>query len=422
MRIIRTFFIITGLAFAAIVWAAFSPSQWQYRKAIVLQGTGYIRLNLDAEAFAGLQPDLRDLRVADSTGLETPYQVVVERQAREERHRQLAVFDNAYTPGQFQSLVVDLGENGGAHNWLSILTPEREFQKQVEISGSHDRMSWQVLKSDGYIFAHAEPRRNFFAKETALTYPQATFRYLKLKVFSDAPFTVNGVEVTERVAESAKEVTFTPEFSQTEDATAQTSILALDFGQSGLPTHAVKLVSDTTVNFDRLAEIFASDDGASWRALGSAYLFRITQPKFTGANFTLRYPETASRYLRIVILNGDDQPISFIAAVATGTLRSVVFNASPDQPYFLYYGIPPAYLAQVRYPNYDLERIFPYLEVSQIPGATLGPQQTNPAYVAPALPVVPFTERYPWLLPGVLVIVALALLGFILRFVKQVKR
>ena len=415
MRFLRSIVLIAGLAVATIAWAAFAPPAWQYRKEITVQQSGYVRLNLDAEAFAGLQADLRDLRVADSTGLETPYKVVVERQAPEVRRRQLAVFDNAYTPGQFQSLVVDLGESGVAHNWLSILTPEREFQKQVEIAGSDDRMSWQVLKSDGYIFAHAEPRRNFSAKETSLTYPQSTFRYLRLKVFSDTPFTVSGVEVTERVAASAKDVVFTPTFIQVEEGLTQSSLLTLDLGQGGLPIQELTLQTAAT-NFNRPVELFASNDATAWRSLGSDYVFRVATEKFRGEHLTLRYPELAARYLRITVFNGDDQPVTFTGATAKGILRSVVFSAIPGQQYFLYYGNP-----QAQRPAYDLERLFPYLEVPAAPGATLSPQQANPAYVAPAAPVMPFTERYPWLLPALLSLVALAMLGLIFRFIKKVQ-
>lgn len=407
-----------GSVFAAsAALAAFTPSAWQYRKPISVQQTGYVRLNLDAEAFAGLQPDLRDLRVVDGSGQEVPFKLVVEREDAAERRRPVSVLNNSYTPGQYQSFMVDLGVSPQTHNWLHIITPEENFQKLVEISGSADAQAWQVLRSEGYIFGHTEPRRGFATQQTTLTYPTATFRYVLVKIFSDTPFGVTGAEVTERVAASAKEIVFSPVFTQTEDVAEQTSVVTLDFGQGGLPTNAVQLVTDTTMNFDRPAEIFSSDDGRTWRKIGSAYLFRITQPRFTGGNFTLRYGETAARYLRIFIYNGDDQPITFFAAVASGILRSVVFNANADQSYFLYYSNPSA-----RYPAYDLERIFPYLEVPQIPGATLAVQEQNPAYMPPAPPVVPFTERYPWLLPSVLVVIALVLLGFILRFVKQVKR
>ncbi len=410
-----------GVGNAAVTWAAFTPSVWQYRKPITVQQTGYVRLNLDAEAFAGLLPDLRDLRVIDGTGVEVPFKLVVEREAGQVLPRRVAVYNNAYTPGQFQSFVVDLGASVPPHNWLRILTPERNFQKLVEIAGSDDGVNWQILRSEGYIFGHAEPRRNFAAQETTLTYPRATFRYLRVKIISETPFAVSGAEVTERVAPSAKEITFTPAFSQAEDAAAQSSLLTLDFGQAGLPTNAVKLVTDTTVNFSRPAEIYASDDGTNWRPIGSGNLFRIIQPKFTGANFRLSYPETAARYLRIAVYNGDDQPIPFIAAVASGTLRSVVFNAQAGASYFLYYGIPSAAYAEVRYPIYDLERLFPYLEVPGAAGATLGSQQPNPAYAPPAPPIVPFSERFPWLLPSVLVVVALGLLALMFQFIRRIK-
>lgn len=417
MRHLRIIAVITiALTAATAARAAFSPSQWQFRKAIVLQDTGYIRLNLDAESFAGLQPDLRDLRVVDSGGQEVPFKLVVERQAGDTQERRVAVLNNAYTPDAYQSFMVDVGVTGTSHNWLRILTNEKNFQHRVEIAGSNNAVDWQVLKSDGYIFGHTEPLRSFAVQETSLTYPDATFRYLQVKIFSDLPFTVNGVALAERIAPSAKEVVFTPAFSQTEDAEAQVSVLTLDFGQGGLPTHELTLQT-TALNFDRPAELFSSDDGNRWQRLGSGYFFTIATSKFSGRNLTLNYPETAARYLRISVINGDDQPLAFTGATARGILRSVVFNANLNQQYYLYYGNSTA-----NYPVYDIERIFPYLEVSQIPGATLGPQQINPAYVIPAPPVVPFTERYPWLLPGVLMAIAFVLLGFILYFVKQVKR
>lgn len=411
----RLAIIVAGLLVAQVVSAAFTPSQWQYRKQINVQQTGYVRLNLDAEAFAGLQPDLRDLRVVDGTGAEVPFKLVVEREAGQTRPRRVSLFNNAYTQGQYQSFVVNLGGSGQTHNWIRILTSERNFQKQVEIAGSDDQQNWQVLKSDGYIFGHTEPRRGFVAQETTLTYPTATFRYLRVKIFSATPFPVSGVEVTEQVASFAKEVTFRPAVSQTEDAATQSSVLTLDFGQGGLPTRELTLQTAAT-NFDRPAELWSSTDGQRWRRIGSGYLFRVAQPKFSGSNLTLTYPETAARYLRLDIYNGDDRPLGFTGATARGTLRSVVFNAQRGGQYFLSYGN-----VNARYPEYDLERLFPYLEVPAIAGATLGPKHLNPAFVAPLPPVVPFTERYPWLLPMLLVVVALGLLGLIARFVRQVK-
>lgn len=416
MRCIKITSVFIGIVLASVVWAAFAPSDWQFRKPISVSGSGYLRLNLDAEAFAGLQPDLRDLRVVDGTGTETPFKIVVERTGSDVRTRRLTLFNNAYTPGQFQSFIVRIDTPPGQlHNWLRLVTPEQEFQKQVEIAGSDDQQSWQVLKSDGYIFGHIEPRRGFAAKETSLTYPASTFRYLRVRIFSDAPFPVTGVEVTEQVSASVKEVTFSPALSSVEDREHQTTEVTLDFGQTGLPTRELTLATGA-VNFNRPAELYVSNDNQSWRPLGSGYLFRVAQPKFSGQNLTINYPETAARYLRISVYNGDDQPISFTGATARGTLRSVVFNANPGASYFLYYGN-----AGARYPDYDIERLLPYLEVPAQPGATLGAQQVNPVYVAPAPPVVPFTERLPWLLPSILVVVALGLLALMFQFVKRVK-
>src|SRR6185369_619268 len=76
--------------------------------------------------------------------------------------------------------------------------------------------------------------------------------------------------------------------------------------------------------------------------------------------------------------------------------------------YHLYYGNPKAVP-----PTYDITRISSYLQENTIASAFLGDETTNPAYVAPAGPVVPFTEAHKYLLNTLLVLVVVILLGAI---------
>ena len=91
-----------------------------------------------------------------------------------------------------------------------------------------------------------------------------------------------------------------------------------------------------------------------------------------------------------------------------GLARRLVFSASPDQSYKLYYGNPDA-----QRPSYDIEQVFPYLATEDLPVAELGPEADNPDFVEEVPPPPPFSERYSWLFP-LAVGAAAVFVGFIL--------
>ena len=49
----------------------------------------------------------------------------------------------------------------------------------------------------------------------------------------------------------------------------------------------------------------------------------------------------------------------------------------------------------------------------------MGVHTLNPAFTVPAAPPVPFTERYPWLLPTIVAIAALVIGVFLATLVRQ---
>ena len=71
----------------------------------------------------------------------------------------------------------------------------------------------------------------------------------------------------------------------------------------------------------------------------------------------------------------------------------------------------------------NLAMLFPYLVTEDLPVARLGTRDVNPAFDAPAPRPVgePFTERYPWLLPGVVALAALLVGLFLASLIRQVR-
>ena len=137
-----------------------------------------------------------------------------------------------------------------------------------------------------------------------------------------------------------------------------------------------------------------------------------------GDDRELQFGESRYLHYRITIFNEDNRPLPVEQPVASGFARKVVFTAAPGGAYRLYYGNP-----EVSAPSYELEKLLPYLVTEELPVARLGSNEVNPAFDTPVPrpEVVPITERYPWLLPGVVAAAALLVGLFLASLIRQVR-
>ena len=191
----------------------------------------------------------------------------------------------------------------------------------------------------------------------------------------------------------------------------------VDLGKKGWPTSNITLISPDE-NFNREVVIYESSDENNWKRVGESYIFNYNTPKFVGANLEIAYSETSERYLKIEIFNGDDKPISITGVSAKTILRSIVFQYGANtvgKSYQLYYGN-----SKADFPQYDLEKFFPYLDTGKYISSSLSPERSNPFYQKEIPPVPPISERIPYLVPGILVL-AILMMGFIVfKFMKKV--
>jgi len=145
-----------------------------------------------------------------------------------------------------------------------------------------------------------------------------------------------------------------------------------------------------------------------------AEIYAFDTPKFVGKSLTITYPETTSRYLRLVIHDEDSPPLTVQEANVWGLWRRLVFVTDPQQSYKLYYGN-----AEAQRPTYDIERLFPYLVTEELPEAELSAQTTNLHFVEKK---PPFSERFPWLLPTVVAIAAVLVALLLFRIFRQARK
>lgn len=410
---------------AAIAHADFKETDWRYVKQInlpSLPGEQYVSVKLDRETLSGSRDDLADLRIVSGRGLETGLQILVKSPSREMDYQRGTLL-NLSERGGAVSFMLDLGVQGSIHDHVQIVTNSRNFRRQVSVYASDSARSiddggWRLLTNKGYVYNYYDSMAGFNAGSTAVAYPKSTSRYLKIVIApGDGSLAVNSASVYRDEIVAGENESIETNVAIVQNHESKTTEITADLGTKGMLTHSITLDA-SSANFNRRAVVQESNDGSMWTRIEQGYIFNIATPLFTGKELTIPYEGSKARYIRVIVFNEDSAPVAFGSkAVIQGTSRYVVFSASPENSYRLFYGN-----GNAATPRYDLARFFQYIDTRSMPVASLGGGASNPSYVEALPPVPPFSERYPYILNGVLVLLVLVIGLFIYLYVRKIAK
>lgn len=406
-----------GLIVALSVGADFSTTNWRWQAPLAGDATGgqYAKVDLPPEIFPYLKPDLSDLRVIGQ-GRELPYLLMVEEERAEVEHVSTRLY-NLSSDAASTSFILDLGTSGTINDSVTINTSSENFRRSVSVEGSADETNWRMLTRDGHIFDYTvrDERWPVAVRDTRVDYPEATFRYLRITIHNnaEAPLKVSGAAVYRRVNKSAHEIVYEPKIDARVDTESRATEVVADLGASGVP-HRQGELTVAGDNFNRAVAIYDSDNGQDWRLLTNDYIFSFATPLRNDQKFAVRYPESNRRYLKLAILNYDDEPLAVTALRLRGVARRLLL---PVGAKYLFLGN----TAAVR-PRYDIEKLAPYVDAAALVQLTVGTITPNAAYVAPVPPTPQLSERLPYLLPTLLAAIVLALTWLLYRVASSLVR
>ena len=350
------------LASSTSVSADFSLRDWHYVKAITLPSdlrhVGLVEFTPDREVFAGSASGLVDLRIISGEDTEVPYKLEVSKTERQRTSFHVTLRDKGYVPGRYTTFIADLGREGILHNEIEVQTPSSNFRCTAIVETSNDRATWaKVVEQTVYDFTVKE--RKFTTRDTRVRYPDSTARYLRVKIADEGggPLEIAGATVFFVKETMADEIPWPASILGTNrDTSRRTTLVEVDLGTPRIPSYRLA-VEIPEVNFYREVSLQVSTDQKEWRTiLSRSHIYAYDTPKFVGSNLVITYPETTSRYLRLIIHDEDSPPLSIQGADVWGLWRRLVFSADLQQSYQLYYGN-----VKARRPSYDIERVFPYL-------------------------------------------------------------
>jgi len=365
--------------------------------------------------YAGAASSLADVRIIAGESGEIPYKLEISKAESKRTSFPVSIQDKGYIPGSYNIFTADLGREGILHNEIEIKTISANFRRTATVETSNAGATWIIIASQT-VYDFTVKERGFTTHDTRVRYPDSTARYLRVKIAygEEGPLEITGATIFFVTETPAREIPWPSSILNiSRDAGQRTTNVEIDLGTPGLPSYRLA-ISVPDINFYREVTLEASTDQENWNSiLRRADIYAFDTPKFVGKNLVITYPETTSRYLRLVIHDEDSPPLTVQEVNVWGLRRRLVFAAVPQQSYKLYYGNTDA-----RRPSYDIERVFPYLVTEKLPEAKLGPQTTNSYFVEKKPPV---SERFPWLFPTVVAVAAIAVALLLIGIFRQAR-
>jgi uncharacterized membrane protein len=408
--------VVLPLAGASSTHAAWDSSSYRFRRPVQLPagelGKGFVRVPVPVAVFTQAGPELRDLRIVAGERDEVGYHIRVLSRTVERRELTPRLLNLSRTAAGGIRFDLDLPDQAAPHNQIELSLEGEQFIRRVSVQASEDRRQWVTLLDDGFVFRVDRPGRS---EKQGLSYPESIYPFLRVTVAPGmGELRVSGAKLFRVVETPGVEETVDGVLSEQKvEPAAKASRFVLDLGGPGIPIHRLDwdIVSG---NFSRRVEIAASDEReGKWQQFGGQTVYRlplnIREERDTGVRV-----EAAFRFYQATFLNGDNPPLAVRGARASFYRRELVFSARPSERYFLYYGS-----REASPPQYDTGAVASRLELDALPVGTLGAEEPNPLF---RLPEKPFTDRYPGLLWGALILLVAVLGTLIVRAMRAPAR
>jgi hypothetical protein len=257
---------------------------------------------------------------------------------------------------------------------INHLQPEFEqknFDWNIQLQGSHDQREWFTLLDRYRILSISNASTEF--RFTRLNFPDASYRYYRLRVPSAEQPLLRSAKLLQRTAVTGTSKKYTVlQTRQEQNKTSRQTEITIDLPLS-VPVSWLQVHVKDQVDYYRpltitcLSDSFQTEQGWSYQ-----YRSLATGVLSSGGSNQFSFPSTITKQLKLILHNQDNQPLTVDTVEVGGFVHELVvrFPQRENTRYFLAYGN-----ETIPAPEYDLARF-----TTSIPETTTllttGPEET----------------------------------------------
>jgi hypothetical protein len=384
---------------------------WRYSRAIELSapaGTAgatpgmaqLVDVVAPPDLYAHAQAGLADLRLIDDQGTEIPYVIFQRVGSSKSATLPATLRENSFSVGAFTQLVLDAGAHAPFHNTVRIETDAPDFIEWVQVEASDDGHVWRMVEERAPIFRF---RKNAHEGTQLVHYSENNAQYLRVRILDgDKKFPVSGAQILLETTEPAERVPLETAMVADAKQPAGRSVWSAELGAVAPLVTEVRFDVSAPPEFIRSVDVASSADGKDWWSVQPAEIYRYRNAQQEQLAVKVSTSWGQSRYLRVVIANGNDAPLDAAAPELYITPHHLAFEQQPGRSYRLIYGQERAEGAE-----YDLRRRVNAAQLAAATARQLGPEEANPDWVDPRA----WTETHDIFL-WIVLVVAVMLIGY----------
>ncbi len=465
-----TLMLIGVLSFPGFTFAATdrelveaSPYRAEISSASMIQGRP-TRLALPAEVQE--KSNISDIRVFTGIGAQVPYTLNYSSFSEKQEVVNLDVKNLSVRNGQLEFLLDNKEQLSLTHNSINFLntSSQTNFRYIIRVYGSDvsisiDSNNWRELTLDTkpqYVFNFYDTMTGRSVSNYSISYEPSSTKFLKiilipfdknLALESDVNFNnnlfefkpknvmVGGVITQQALVSGLKESPISMDTKIVQNEKNQTTEIYVDFKDKGVLVNGIDLVG-SSLNFYRNVSVQVKNDvvaegvnnyqkfipshNGEWYPLGNVNsIYSFTKEDGTKLeSLRINFPMTKASHYKIVIDNQDNQPLSLEPKVIFNAPVAVLtFIPRSQGPFYLYFG------GNLSAPVYDIDSVLENTSLKQkdISTVVVSSVLSNPEY-KPIVPVIPFSEKYAWLLNVVLVLLVAFIALLIVSYVRKVRK
>jgi hypothetical protein len=373
---------------------------------------GLIGLTLPPDLYGLTRNDLADVRLIavendSQRHVEVPFVLIQPHDHDEYREHSVPVINLSRIDGKTQ-FWLDMGEDSQSIREVEVVIHEsqRNYERAVSVFGADkrdaDNADWALLTDDGYLLDRTRDEHQL--RVGRVEFPRSQFRFYKV-VIDDAgepPLDIIGVKEADRERVRVPRREYHGEvLSRKQDAEHKTTHVLVDLGYDRLPTLGLRVDVEYNGDYHRPVQLEQTDTLAvdeketRWRHIATFDLYRIDRPGRRPAyGDGIAYGEARGRYLRLIIDNGDDQPLHVASVTAQAIDRLLVCERSrlsqAGSSLAVYAGDD-----LLTAPRYDLARTVGTIEPNALPPVVaLAAGEANPFFRGPTKPKLPWSEEH----------------------------
>jgi hypothetical protein len=319
-------------------------SRWRADLAPV-QNAGVYAIDLSAELLGCSRGDLGDIRLLDSTGVETPY--VIQRVMAPPRKERFVPYTLLRNEALKHSTLIELERpEDAAVDALHIWIRPVQVEKRVRITGSDDRMQWYMVKDEHVVAQGARGDPPHQVLQVAI--PRSDYRFLRIAINDSltAPLRILGVGRFERDDPPAPRYGSAHRLAFTQHDSAGITTLRVEGGTPLLVERLRYAVADSGLyrrngrvsvwrRFEHAGDRKKAEhrrrtmrhaDNVGWFSIGSD-LPRVMEAGYFRADS-----------FDVVIENGNDAPLTFTELIADAQQHVLIAQLKEGMRYTLQTG------------------------------------------------------------------------------------